>query len=88
MTNKVGFTEEQQRELCRLICMATHVARVTTESVIGSNEAIAEELRDLIDFVKFAYPNGPMHLKESLDNIARFCDLDSIIIARGPDAPL
>jgi hypothetical protein len=88
MSNKAGFTEEQQEELKNLIGIATRAARVTTESVIGTNEAIVMELRGLMDFIRTTYPNGPMHLKESLDNIARFCDLDAIVVARGPDAPL
>jgi hypothetical protein len=87
MTNKAGFTEEQQRELQKLIMIATHAARVTTESRIGTNVTMALELYALIAFIRLHYPDGPMHLKESLDNIIRFCDLCGIITATGPDVP-
>jgi hypothetical protein len=87
MNNKVGFTPEQQRELSNLIEIAIRAARVLTEVRIGENEASAMEMLRLLNFIRDTYPHGPMHLKESLDNIIRFCDLDGILIARGPDAP-
>jgi hypothetical protein len=85
--NKRGFTDEQQDELDKLIGIAAHAARLTTESVIGTNEAIAKSAGDLIAFIRRTYPRGPLHLKESLENIVRFCDLATIITTEGPDAP-
>ena len=87
MNNKVGFTPEQQKELTNLIYIATRAAAVLTEFRTGTEAATAQEMSRLLFFIRDTYPNGPMHLKESLDNIIRFCDLDGILIARGPDAP-
>ena len=79
MNNKLGFTEEQQRELEALISIACHAGRLTTETTIGTNEAIAKEAMALVQFMRESYPKGPKGLRRSLENIARFCDLASII---------
>ena len=63
MNNKIGLTEEQQLELLKLVQLATRVARLTTESVVGTNEAIASELDGLLRFVRTTYPRGPLHLE-------------------------
>lgn len=77
--NKRGFTPEQQEELERIIGICTRTARLTTESVIGTNEQIAEALKELLVYVRIGYPKGPLHLAEALKNICEFCDLPTII---------
>jgi hypothetical protein len=87
MTNKAGFTEEQQQELQQLIAIATLVARCVTEQTVGTIKDEAAATMELFTYIRETYPKGPMHLKRSLDNIIRFCDLDTIIVVSGPDAP-
>jgi hypothetical protein len=77
--NKAGFDEAQQKELMDLIDMATMVAEATTEHVIGTPEEEGKALLKLYQFVRDTYPKGPLHLKESLDEIISFCDLPTII---------
>lgn len=80
-TNKVGFTEEQQKELTQIIGIVTAAARVVTESTVGTDEDIAAAVGELIAYIRTLYPRGPLQLAESLKNICEFCDLPSIIYA-------
>lgn len=73
--NKRGFTTEEQDELEKLFAIAALVARCVTEQVAGTIKDEAAAMMSLHQFIRRNYPRGPVHLKESLDNIARFCDL-------------
>jgi hypothetical protein len=75
MTNKVGFTEEQQREMEKMLGIATRAAWLTTASVTGTDQEIANAAATLISYIRVTYPDGPLHVKRSLDSIVQFCDL-------------
>jgi hypothetical protein len=83
----VELTKDQERELIDLIGVGTRAARLTTESVIGTDKQIAAAAKDLIDYIRETYPHGPLHLKKSLDSIVKFCHLRTFIVAEYGDKP-
>jgi hypothetical protein len=86
MPNKVGFTEEQQKELARMIGIATRCAAVTTAIVTRpadpkNNHEVAEAIGEMVNYIRDTYPDGPLHVKRALEDIVRFCDLPMIVTA-------
>jgi hypothetical protein len=86
MPNKMGFTEEQQGELGKVLGIATRCAAIATAIVTrpsdpSDNLEVAEAIGEMVDYIRDTYPEGPLHVKRALEDIVRFCDLPMIIVA-------
>jgi hypothetical protein len=83
MPNKMGFTEEQQGELGKMIGIATRCAAITTAIVTESSDnlEVAEAIGEMVVYIRNTYPEGPLHVKRALEDIVRFCDLPMIVVA-------
>ena len=81
MKNKVGFTEEQQEELSKVIGVVARAAWLVTTSTTGTPTEIANAARQLIGYMRKSW-NGPLDVMRALTEVALFCDLSDIIVAR------
>ena len=87
MTNKRGFTDDQQDALIEVIQFAQHAAGLVTAMAAKTldNDQIIVILRDFYDFAVATYPRGPLQMRDRMNEIAQFCDLNLVTAARSLD---
>jgi len=77
MTNKAGFTEEQQKDLTNLIELGQFAAAIITNLCATDlpEGEIERVFREMEIFARATYPRGPKQVAEKMNEISRFCDL-------------
>ena len=77
--NKVGFTEEQQQALGRVLSMACYGSNIVGATALGDANVLQMTQSMLVQFARTNYPSAEAFLAE-LREVARFCDLANTFV--------